>query len=117
MTRLIINGCNGRMGQALAQACAGLSDFKAVAGVDIFPEAAKHPFPVYGSITAVTEEADAIVDFSRQEALSGYTFLRNSPESSRRALHDGLFPRTTLRSSKGRRATLQYSARRTCLSA
>jgi 4-hydroxy-tetrahydrodipicolinate reductase len=70
MTRLIINGCNGRMGQALAQAVSAQSDFKAVAGADIFPEAAKHPFPVYGSISAVTEEADVIVDFSRPEALS-----------------------------------------------
>lgn len=69
MTRLIINGCNGRMGQALAQAASAQTDYKAVAGVDLFPEAAKHPFPVYGSISAVAEEADVVVDFSRPEAL------------------------------------------------
>jgi 4-hydroxy-tetrahydrodipicolinate reductase len=71
MTKMIINGCNGRMGQALTQAAAQLPGVKAVAGVDLFPDAAKHPFPVYGSIAAVTEEADVIVDFSRPEALPG----------------------------------------------
>jgi 4-hydroxy-tetrahydrodipicolinate reductase len=80
MKRLIVNGCNGRMGQALAQDAAQQSDFKVVAGVDIFPEAMKHPFPVYGSLPAVTEEADVIVDFSRPEALQGllsYAMPRN----------------------------------------
>lgn len=71
MTRLIINGCNGRMGRALAEAAAQQADFRVTAGVDKFPEAAKHPFPVYGDISAVTGEADVIVDFSRPEALPG----------------------------------------------
>lgn len=69
MTRLLVNGCNGRMGQALAQAAAQQAEFKVVAGVDRFSEAVKHPFPVYGDISAVTEAADVIVDFSRPEAL------------------------------------------------
>ncbi len=69
MTKLLINGCNGRMGQALAQAAAQQVDCRVVAGVDRFPESVKQPFPVYGDISAVTEEADVIVDFSRPEAL------------------------------------------------
>jgi 4-hydroxy-tetrahydrodipicolinate reductase len=69
MTRLLVNGCNGRMGQAIAQAAAQQADFKVMAGVDRFPEAVKHPFPVYGDISALTEQVDVIVDFSRPEAL------------------------------------------------
>lgn len=69
MIKLLVNGCNGRMGQALAQAATQQTDFKVAAGVDKFPEAVKHPFPVYGDISAVTGEIDVIVDFSRPEAL------------------------------------------------
>jgi 4-hydroxy-tetrahydrodipicolinate reductase len=71
MTRLLVNGCNGRMGRAIAEAAAQQADFRTVAGVDKFPEAVKHPFPVYGDIAAVPEEADVLVDFSRPEALPG----------------------------------------------
>lgn len=69
MTKLLVNGCNGRMGQAMVQTAVQQVDFHVVAGVDKFPEAVKHPFPVYGEITAVAEETDVIVDFSRPEAL------------------------------------------------
>lgn len=80
MIRLLINGCNGRMGRAIAEAAAQQADFKVTAGVDKFPEAARHPFPVYGDISAVGEEADVLVDFSRPEALHSllsYAIPRN----------------------------------------
>ena len=69
MIKLLINGCNGRMGQALAQSAAQQADFRIVAGVDKFPETVKHPFPVYGGISAAVGDVDVIVDFSRPEAL------------------------------------------------
>lgn len=69
MTKLIINGCNGRMGQATAQAADQQVDFKVAAGVDKFPEAARHPFPVFGDISASPGDVDVIIDFSRPEAL------------------------------------------------
>ncbi len=69
MTRLLINGCNGRMGQAIAQAASQSTDMKVVAGVDKFPDAVRQAFPVFGSITSCTESADVLIDFSRPEAL------------------------------------------------
>ena len=69
MTRLLINGCNGRMGQAIAQAAGQSTDMKVVAGVDKFPDAVRQAFPVFGSITSCTESADVLIDFSRPEAL------------------------------------------------
>ncbi len=69
MTRLLINGCNGRMGQAIAQAAGQSTDMKVVAGVDKFPDAVRQAFPVFGSIASCTESADVLIDFSRPEAL------------------------------------------------
>lgn len=71
MIRILINGCNGRMGQALAQAAAGEpSEFSVVAGVDRFPEGAQASFPVYSGLAKCREAADVLVDFSRPEALA-----------------------------------------------
>ena len=69
MIRLLVNGCNGRMGQAIAQAVAQSTEIRVVAGVDRMPDAVRQTFPVFGSIGLCTESADVIIDFSRPEAL------------------------------------------------
>lgn len=69
MTRIIIHGCNGKMGQVLSTVAAAQSDIEIVAGVDRFPEAFNNPYPVYASLKECPEKCDVIVDFSLPQAL------------------------------------------------
>ncbi len=65
--RIILNGCMGRMGHAVAEKAAAAGD-TIVAGVDIMGGDAA--FPVYTAIAACTEAADVVVDFSNPAALA-----------------------------------------------
>ena len=69
MTRIIMIGCNGHMGQVISDLVAADEDAVIVAGVDITE--AKNDYPVYSKLTDVTEEADAIIDFSSPKLLDG----------------------------------------------
>ena len=68
MIRIILSGCSGRMGKAVAAAADdGIS---IVAGVDINAAAlSPSPFPIYENIADFSGEADVIVDFSHHSAL------------------------------------------------
>jgi len=70
MTRIIMHGCNGRMGQAITALAADRTDVKIVCGVDKYT-GIKNEYPVYPEINQVTEEADVIVDFSNPSSLEG----------------------------------------------
>lgn len=63
MTRIIITGANGKMGNVLKSIISNREDCEIVAGVDLNTES-KDSFPIYASINEVKEEADAIIDFS-----------------------------------------------------
>ncbi len=68
MLKLIISGCNGRMGQALAAACRADDGVTVVAGLDI--NAVKlSDFPVYSDPMEFGGSADVVVDFSNPAAL------------------------------------------------
>jgi 4-hydroxy-tetrahydrodipicolinate reductase len=64
MTRIIMNGCYGRMGRMITQICDADETVQIVAGVDAFGAACDTAYPVYKSLAEVKEEADAIIDFS-----------------------------------------------------
>jgi 4-hydroxy-tetrahydrodipicolinate reductase len=67
--RVIIIGASGYMGRAVATAVENNSnDFTVVAGVSPSGRGS-FAFPVYKSISEVTEPADAIIDFSRPKAI------------------------------------------------
>ena len=68
MVRLLLNGCNGKMGRVISQCVAGRDDCKIVAGADIVTERV-FGYPVYAAIGEITEEADAVIDFSHPSAL------------------------------------------------
>lgn len=71
MTRIIINGINGKMGQAIcALALADADRFDVVAGAD-FNAVACGLVPFYSNISDVKAPADVIIDFSRPDALEG----------------------------------------------
>lgn len=68
MTRVIMHGCNGKMGQTIKNLIAADEEITIVAGVDAFDEG-KNEFPVFADITACDVEADVIIDFSVSKAV------------------------------------------------
>lgn len=81
MTKVIIHGCNGKMGQVITRLCAEDSEIEAVAGVDVSAHI-QNTYPVYGSLLECKEEADAIIDFASAAAVDGlldYSVERQIP--------------------------------------
>ena len=50
MTKIILHGCNGRMGRVITNLVEKDDTVKIVAGVDVFQEI-KNEYPVFGSIS------------------------------------------------------------------
>lgn len=63
MVRIIMHGCNGKMGQVISGLVAADSEAEMVAGVDVYDQIT-NPYPVFKSIEECNVEADAIIDFS-----------------------------------------------------
>ena len=72
MVNIIINGCNGKMGRAVAECAKNNAGVNILAGVDISATGGCD-FPVYDSISKVTGKADAVIDFSNPAALKAVT--------------------------------------------
>ena len=70
MTNIILCGCNGKMGQFIVKAIESRENTKVVCGVDFYNKQL-NDFPVYKTFDEITEKADAIIDFSNPDALSG----------------------------------------------
>lgn len=68
MIEIIINGCNGKMGKAVATAINHRQDCSVFAGVDVFNEV-ENSFPTYSNINEVSG-GDVIIDFSHPSCLS-----------------------------------------------
>lgn len=68
MTRMIMHGCNGRMGKMIAGIVKDDPDITIVAGVDLVTDS-NPDFPVYDSVDKITEEADVVVDFGNASAV------------------------------------------------
>lgn len=63
MIKVLINGCNGRMGQVLVNEIDRFPELLLIGGFDIHDEG-KNTFPVYSKIEDIREKPDVIVDFS-----------------------------------------------------
>lgn len=68
MLRLILSGCNGRMGRALEHLCAAQPDLEIAAGFDLLGTGDRD-FPVFSSPAEFQGQADAVIDFSSPAAL------------------------------------------------
>ena len=68
MTRVIMHGCNGKMGQTISGLIAADEEKEIVAGVDAYDEG-KNPYPVFHTIEACDVMADAVIDFSAAAAV------------------------------------------------
>lgn len=70
MTKVIMHGCNGRMGRMISDLIAADADIEIVAGVDAVCET-PNSYPVYKSISECKEKADAVIDFSTASIIDG----------------------------------------------
>jgi 4-hydroxy-tetrahydrodipicolinate reductase len=70
MVKMIMHGCNGRMGHVIVDLCKEDQDIQVVAGVDAFGESS-YDFPVFKSLSECNVDADVIVDFSNASAVDG----------------------------------------------
>lgn len=69
MTKIILSGCNGRMGQAVAALCEEDPQVTLTAGIDPLG-GARQGFPVFTLPGECTAEGDVLVDFSSPAALT-----------------------------------------------
>lgn len=70
MIRILLNGCNGKMGHAVSRSCELKDDLFIVVGVDAMQKEG-HSYPVYSNPHQVTEAVDVIIDFSHPSAFAG----------------------------------------------
>jgi 4-hydroxy-tetrahydrodipicolinate reductase len=80
MVNILLNGCCGKMGNAISLLSKNYPNLKIAAGVDKFGKASE--YPVYSNISECTEEIDVILDFSRPDSLDSllsYAKQRNIP--------------------------------------
>lgn len=70
MTRILLSGCNGKMGRVITDCVESRCDCTFVAGFDINTES-HAGFPVYANPANCGIEADVLIDFSHPSALAG----------------------------------------------
>ncbi len=68
MTRIIMHGCNGKMGQVIRGLIEADKEMELVAGIDVYDDG-KNPYPVFTDINDCHVEADCLVDFSTAVAV------------------------------------------------
>jgi len=68
MTKVIMNGCNGKMGQCITGICKEDPEIQIVAGIDVY-DGIENDYPVFSSVTECDVEADVIIDFSNAAAV------------------------------------------------
>lgn len=78
MLKILLNGCNGKMGQVVSKVAKNYDNIKIVAGVDL-NTTKNYDYPVYSDPKMVAEDFDVVIDFSLPEAtLKMLEFLKNS---------------------------------------
>lgn len=68
MYRLIMHGCNGKMGQVISELVSADENVVIVAGVDVKDDG-KNGYPVFRDIRECNVEADVVIDFSSASAV------------------------------------------------
>lgn len=68
MVKIIMHGCNGKMGQVITGIVAADKDAEIVAGIDIVDNR-QSPYPVFTNIDDCNVEADVIIDFASAKAI------------------------------------------------
>ncbi len=69
MINVVVNGCNGAMGQVVIKVAQKDPKVTVVAGVDKYPDIKNNRIPVFSNFDECNVIPDVIIDFSRPEAL------------------------------------------------
>jgi 4-hydroxy-tetrahydrodipicolinate reductase len=67
--KILLHGCNGRMGQVITKILSEGNDMEIICGVDLMSDRLHNPYPVYSSLDNVKEKADVIIDFSNHSCI------------------------------------------------
>ena len=81
MTKIILSGCNGKMGRVISDIVSKDAECEIVAGLDI-NDYLKNDYPVFTDISECDIKADVIIDFSHPSVLDGlldYAVKTNTP--------------------------------------
>lgn len=81
MIRVIMHGCNGKMGQVITGLMAKDEEAQIVAGIDPFDDG-HNAYPVFSSFHDCIVKADVIIDFAAAKAVDGlleYSVKNNVP--------------------------------------
>lgn len=81
MINILLNGCNGRMGQVISRIVTDNEKVQIVCGVD-FNTAQNNDYPVYKNLADFTGEADVVIDFTNPNSLDGlieFALKTNTP--------------------------------------
>ena len=70
MVRVIMHGCNGRMGQVITEMIAKEAEMEIVAGVDV-SDSVHNTYPVFKTLKDCDVEADVVIDFANAKAVDG----------------------------------------------
>lgn len=70
ITRIIMHGCNGKMGQVISSYAEADPELAIVAGIDARDDG-HNPYPVFTDIRECDVEADCLIDFSVAQAVDG----------------------------------------------
>lgn len=70
MVRIIMHGCNGKMGQVITRLAAEDGNCQIVAGIDTF-RGIENTYPVFDNLKDCDVEADVVIDFSNAKAVDG----------------------------------------------
>lgn len=68
MIKIIMHGCNGRMGQVISRLVSEDPEAEIVAGIDLF-QGKDNPYPVFKSLEECTIVGDVLIDFSTAKAI------------------------------------------------
>ena len=69
MKRIVLSGCNGKMGRVISRVISETPDIEIIAGIDVNTSSAEQ-YPIYSKPSDFEGEADVIIDFSHPSALS-----------------------------------------------
>lgn len=69
MTKIIMNGCNGKMGQVITRLASEDEECEIVAGFDV-NDSIENTYPVFTNPDEFTGDADVVIDFSHPSALT-----------------------------------------------
>lgn len=81
MQKIILSGCNGKMGQFITKLVKDREDMEIVAGIDVYT-AQLADYPVYAKLDDFTGEADIVIDYTvaaNTEALLAYCTAHSLP--------------------------------------